>query len=304
MKMQLAANVAKSQINKNYEPAIVNHVSSLNRIVRLSETENREVLEFLAQRPVHTVVMTSMIQDNGIENANNRGEFFGYRNAQGRLEGVALIGHTTLVEARSNESLTAFALAARQSETPIHFMMSDGKAIERFWQYYTNGLREPRLVCPELLFELKFPFPVQNCEWEVRLADASELEQIAVAHDEVAFIESGSSPMQKDREGFLKRCLRRIKQKRTFVVFENGKLVFKADIAAETSDVIYLEGVYVAAEYRGKGIGSNCLSNLSLQLMERVENICLLSNVDFKGAHRSFAKAGFHNTDSCHTIFV
>ena len=304
MTPQLATNVTKSRISENYEQVIVNTVSCLNRIVRLGETEKHEVLEFLAQRPVHTVVMTSMIQDNGMESAENRGKFFGYRNAQGTLEGVALIGHTTLVESRSNESLTAFALIARQSETPIHFMMSDGKTIERFWQYYTDGLREPRLVCPELLFELKFPFPVQNCEWEVRLADASELEQIAVAHDEVAFIESGSSPMQKDREGFLKRCLRRIEQKRTFVVFENGKLVFKADIVAETSDVIYLEGIYVAPEYRGKGVGSNCLSNLSLQLMERVQNICLLSNVEFKGAHRSFAKAGFHNTDSCHTIFV
>lgn len=304
MTPQLATNVTKSRISENYEQVIVNTVSCLNRIVRLGETEKQEVLEFLAQRPVHTVVMTSMIQDNGMESAENRGKFFGYRSAQGTLEGVALIGHTTLVESRSNESLTAFALVARQSETPIHFMMSDGKTIERFWQYYTDGLREPRLVCPELLFELKFPFPVQNCEWEVRLADASELEQIAVAHDEVAFIESGSSPMQKDREGFLKRCLRRIEQKRTFVVFENGKLIFKADIVAETSDVIYLEGIYVAAEYRGKGVGSSCLSNLSLQLMERVENICLLSNVEFKGAHRSFAKAGFHNTDSCHTIFV
>jgi GNAT superfamily N-acetyltransferase len=163
---------------------------------------------------------------------------------------------------------------------------------------------EPRLVCPELLFELKFPFPVQECKWDVRLADASELEQIAVAHDEVAFIESGSSPMQKDREGFLKRCLKRIEQKRTFVVFDNGKLVFKADIVAETSDVVYLEGIYVAPEYRGQGVGSSCLSNLSLQLMERVENICLLSNVEFKGAHRSFAKAGFQNTDCCQTIFV
>ncbi len=255
-------------------------------------------------RPVYTVVMTSFTQDNGIENANNRGKFYGYRNAQGTLEGVALIGHTTLVESRSDDSLMAFALIARQSETPIHFMMSDGKTIERFWQYFAGDNRQPRLVCPELLFELNFPFFVQNCEWEVRLADESELEQIAAAHDEVAFIESGSSPLLKDRAGFLKRCLKRIETGRTFVVFENGKLVFKADIVAETSDTAYLEGIYVAPEYRGKSVGSSCLSKLGLQLLERVENVCLLSNTEFKGAHRSFEKAGFKNTDYCQTIFV
>lgn len=304
MSLQLAADITESRFDRSQEQVIANTVSNLSRIVQLRETEKQEVLEFLAQRPVHTVVMTSLIQDNGMENTDNRGAFYGYRSDRGTLEGVALIGHTTLIETRSENSLTAFALVARKSETPIHFMMSDGKTIETLWNHYTDGLRKPRLVCPELLFEQNSPFMVRKCEWDVRLAEQSELEQIAVAHDEVAFIESGSSPMAKDREGFLKRCLKRIEQKRTFVVFENGNLVFKADIAAETSDVVYLEGIYVAPDYRGKGVGSNCLSNLSRQLLERVENVCLLSNVEFKAAHRSFVKAGFKNTDCCQTIFV
>ena len=276
----------------------------MSRLCLLENADEQEVLEFLKVRPVHTVMMMSFVHDNGMVNADNRGKFYGYRNKRGTLEGVALIGHSTLVEARSDESLTAFAHIARQSETSIHFMMSDGKTIETFWQRYTGDNRQPRLVCSELLFELNFPFFVQNCEWDVRLADAGELEQIAVAHDEVAFIESGSSPLAKDREGFLKRCLKRIEQKRTFVVYENGKLIFKADIVAETTETVYLEGIYVAPEMRGKGVGSSCLSQLSLQLMERVENVCLLSNVEFKGAHRSFIKAGYKNTDCCQTIFV
>lgn len=276
----------------------------MSRLYLLVDSDKQEVLEFLNLRPVHTVVMTSFIQDNGLENADNRGKFYGYRSQNGTLEGVALIGHTTLVETRSEDSLKAFSTIARQSETPIHLMMSDGNTIESFWKYFTGGNRQPRLVCSELLFELNFPFFVQQCDWDVRLAVSGELEQIAVAHDEVAFIESGVSPMLKDREGFLKRCLKRIEQNRTFVVFENGKLVFKADIVAETSETIYLEGIYVAPEYRGQGIGSRCLSKLGLQLMERVENICLLSNVEFTGAHKSFSKAGFKNTDCCQTIFV
>lgn len=292
--------------NNNVAPCAIfpTLAPEMSRLQLLETSNEQEVLEFLKVRPVHTVVMTSFIQDNGIENAANRGKFYGYRNAAGKLEAVALIGHTTLVEARSDEALKAFAVVARQSETPIKMMMSDGNTIETFWQYFAEVNQEPRLVCSELLFELNFPFMVQECKWDVRLADASELEQIAVAHDEVAFAESGVSPLQKDREGFLQRCLARIEKNRTFVVFENGKLVFKADIVAETSDVIYLEGIYVAAEYRGQGVGSSCLSNLGLQLMERADNVCLLSNVEFESAHRSYAKAGFKNTDCCQTIFV
>jgi GNAT superfamily N-acetyltransferase len=279
-------------------------VPSLERLESLTESNESEVREFLKVRPVHTVVMSSFIKDNGLVSQDNRGIFYGYRNAAGQLTGVALIGHTTLIEARTEEALTAFAIIARSSETPIHVMMSEGRAIERFWQQYKQDGSQPRLSFTEKLFELSFPFPVQNCEWDVRLAQASEIDQIAEAHAEVAFIESGVNPMEKDPEGFLQRCLRRIEKERTFVVFEDGKLVFKADIVAETDDVIYLEGIYVSPEYRGRGIGPKCLSHLSSKLVARVENICMLSNLEFKAAHRSFEKAGYQSNDECTTIFV
>lgn len=298
------ATIAHDEIIAGQEIFRIAATPDVSRLGLLKTSDEQEVLKFLKIRPVHTVVMTSFIRDNGMENAANRGKFYGYRNAYGTLEGVALIGHTTLVESRSADSLKAFALIARQTDVPIHLMMSDGSTIETFWRHFAGGNRSARKVCTELLFELNFPFLVQSREWDVRIAEASELEQIAVAHDEVAFSESGVSPMLKDRAGFLERCRRRIEQKRTFVVFESGKLVFKADIVAETAEVIYLEGIYVAPEYRGKGVGSSCLSKLSRKLMEKVENICLLSNVEFKSAHRSFVKAGFKNTDCCQTIFV
>ncbi len=276
----------------------------LARVVELKAAATQEVLAFLNMRPVHTVVMASFIVDNGIESSLNRGKFYGYRGTDGSLEGVALIGHSTLVEARTEAALTALAITARTAETPIHLIMSSGDAAQTFWNRYTNGLTEPRLTCTELLFELSFPFQVQKCEWNVRLAKPEELMQVAEAQAEVAEIECGVNPMQKDREGFLKRVMRRIEQGRVFVVFDGDKLVFKADIIAETDNVIYLEGIYTGHEYRGQGIGSRCLAALSLELVERVENICMLSNVDFEYAHRSFAKAGYKHSDQCTTLFV
>jgi hypothetical protein len=248
--------------------------------------------------------MSSFIHDNGLENELNRGQFYGYRSRAGRLEGVALIGHTTIVEARTTDALRAFARAARNPVQPIHLIMSAGDAAEQFWQYYAGGLRQPRLTCTELLFEQSFPALVRDCAWDVRPARAEELLPVAEAHAEVAFLESGVDPMQKDRESYLKRCLRRIEMGRTFVVFADGKLVFKTDIVAETDDVIYLEGIYVAPEYRGQGVGPACLAQVSRRLLERAGYICLLSNVEFTTAHRSFLKAGFKNTDRCTSLFV
>ncbi len=304
MKLQLANNYAENQRTHSFEYTVANAVANLNRVQVLTAADQPEVLEFLRVRPVHTVVMTSFIQDNGIESASNRGHFYGYRNLAGNLEGVALIGHTTLVEVRSDDALLALALKARESETPIHIMMSDGNSIEDFWQYYSNGDQQPRLVCEERLFEIKHPVMVRNAVEGLRLAASEELLPIAEAHARVAFEESGVNPMEKDREGYLKRVLRRIAQGRVWVVFNEDKLVFKADIVAETSDVMYLEGVYVNPEDRGQGLGSDCLSQLSRTLLEKVSNVCLLSNVDFQQAHNAYRRAGFKSKDRCVTMFV
>jgi len=276
----------------------------LSKVHELTTDNTAEVQAFLSVRPVHTVVMSSFIVDNGIESELNRGKFYGYRNAAGTLEGVALIGHSTLVEARSDEALRALATVARTSETPIHLIMSSGTAAEDFWQHMTNGLTQPRLKCTEALFDVAFPFAVRTTDRQLKNADMSHLVAVAEAQAEVAFIECGVDPMAKDRDGFLKRVARRIEQNRVFVVTNGDELVFKADIIAETDEVIYLEGVYVSEKYRGQGIGSECLSALTLQLLDRAEHICMLSNVDFTGAHKSFVKAGFKNTDHCTTLFV
>ena len=305
MTLQLAYNQADSQKTNSLEYIISNAVANLSRVQVLTENDTPEVIRFLEMRPVHTVVMTSFIQDNGIESASNRGQFYGYRNRAGELEGVALIGHTTLVEARSEDALTTLALKARESETPINIMMSDGNSIESFWQYYSSGNQQPRLVCEERLFEIKHPVMVREEVPGLRLATLAELMPVAVAHASVAFEESGVDPMQKDREGYLKRVARRIEQGRVWVVFdEENNLLFKADVIAETADVMYLEGIYVSPENRGKGLGANCLSQLSRILLEKVKYVCLLSNVEFSQAHNAYLRAGFKSKDSCVTMFV
>lgn len=304
MTLKLAYNNIEISKVSSLEFVIANAVANQSRVNVLNESDKQEVLSFLTVRPVHTVVMTSFIHDNGIDSPSNRGRFFSYRNAAGQLEGVALIGHTTLVEARTDDAVVALALKARESETPINIMMSDGDSIESFWQYYSNENQQPRLVCEERLFEIKHPVLVRDEVPGLRLASADELLPIAEAHAEVAFEESGVNPLHKDRDGFLKRVLRRIEQGRVWVVFDGEKLVFKADVIAETSDVMYLEGIYVNPEDRGKGLGADCLSQLSRVLLEKVQHVCLLSNVDFQQAHNAYLKAGFKSKDSCVTMFV
>lgn len=282
----------------------VNEVASLHpHVESLTNAHKAEVLAFLAERPLHTVYLAGYILDNGVVSPLNRGSFYGYRNDAGSLEGVALIGHATLFEIRSNEALAAFAALA-QTSTRTHVLMGETEKVEHFWNLYTEGGQASRLICRELLFEQRFPVEVKKPVQGLRRATLRDLELLLPVHAGMAFNESGVNPMETDANGFRLRLARRIEQGRVWVLFENGRLIFKADIMSETPEVVYLEGIYVAPEERGQGIGLRCLSQLTRNLLARVKAVSLLVNEQNQTASSFYLQAGFKLRDHYDTIFL
>jgi predicted GNAT family acetyltransferase len=262
-----------------------------------------EVLSFLAARPVHTVTIASFIRDNGLESPLNRGAFYGCRDTEGRLVGVALIGHATLVETKSDAALAAFARVARDCPR-AHVMMGESEKIERFWEHYAEDSRSPRLICRELLMEQRWPIQVREAVPGLRPATPADLDQVMRVQAEMAFAESGVNPFEADPEGFRRRCLRRIEQGRVWVLTEEGRLIFKADIVSETPEVKYVEGVWVAPEQRGRGYGLRCLSQLSRELLARSGAVTLLVNEKVPEAVAFYRRAGYKLRSYYDTIYL
>jgi predicted GNAT family acetyltransferase len=124
------------------------------------------------------------------------------------------------------------------------------------------------------------------------------------AHAETALIESGIDPLETDPEGFRARCARRIEMGKTWVWTENSKLIFKADVVSDTPDVIYLEGVWMNPDERGKGYGSSCIAQLCRTFLQRTKSVCILVNEKFKAAQAVYRKAGFRFISYYDTVFL
>jgi predicted GNAT family acetyltransferase len=269
----------------------------------LAAQHQTEVLAFLSERPLHTVVMVSMIRDNGIVSPLNRGTFYACRNEQGHLEGVALIGHATIIETRTEIALEAFARLAQVSSRK-HLIIGEQEKIERFWNYYADAGQSPRLLCRELLFEQCWPVEVREAVHGLRRATLDDLDLVMPVQAQMAFEESGVNPMEVDPTGFRLRCARRIEQGRAWVWVENGRLIFKADIIAETPEVSYVEGIYVNPEERGNGYGLRCMSQLSRTLLARTRSVCMLVNEKNHEAQAFYLKAGYKLRSYYDTIFL
>ncbi len=272
-------------------------------VIELTEDDRNEVLAFLAERPVQTVCIAGFIRDNGLVSPHNRGTFYGCRNSEGRLEGVALIGHATLIEARTARAMEEFGLVA-QGYQRTHMILGEKDKVEQFWNYYADEGQEMRLACRELLFELRYAMQVRDEVEGLRRATLEDLDKIAPVQAAMAEEESGKNPLEIDPDGFRSRCARRIEMGRVWLLEEDGRLVFKADIQADTPDVVYLEGVWVNPSERGKGIGRQCLRQLCQDLLVRTKSVCVLVNEENRRAHTFYRMCNFKMRGVYDSIFL
>jgi predicted GNAT family acetyltransferase len=270
---------------------------------QLRRGEEAEVLEFLARRPIHTVFTASLIRDNGLESSHNRASFYGCRDTSGKLEGVALIGHATIIEARTENALAAFADLAGQSRS-AHLIRGERKTVDSFWRHYADAGQQSRLVCRELLFQKTALSADREPIRELRLASLGDLEHVMAANASMAFEEGGINPLERDPAGFRLRTERRIQQGRVWIWVRDGKPIFKADIVGDTPEMIYLEGIHVHPQDRRKGYGKRCLTQLSSILLARSQSICLTINQRKANAVAFYAKAGFDFHSEYETIYL
>ncbi|MGA9994921.1 MAG: GNAT family N-acetyltransferase [Pyrinomonadaceae bacterium] len=270
----------------------------------LTEKEDEtEILAFLAARPVYTVFMSGLIRDNGLTSPLNRGTFYACRNRLGQLLGVALIGHATLIETRSEAALAAFAHEAQRCSS-AHIIMGEQDLIDSFWQNYAEEGQRSRLISTSMLLEQRRTVKTFAGVPELRPATTEDLSLLLPVNAQLSLEECGVNPLERDPEGFRSRLARRIEKGRVWVWSREERILFKADILADTEEAIYLEGIYVAPEERGKQYGQRCMSQLAHNLLLRTNALCLLVNEKNHRAQEFYRRIGYKLHAYFDTIYL
>ena len=254
--------------------------------------EEWEALEFLSLRPLNTVIMAGLIRDNGLESACNRGSFYACRDAAGALAGVALVGHVTLFEVRHGSALRALAQAARPAHS-LRAVVGEREGVRLFCAHHAGLLKSSLKVRREMFLVLNEPVNAGEAVRDLRPATLAQLPAIVSASAELAESATGVNPLLADPEGFQKRVAERIERGRVWAWFEDDRLVFKIDVAAETPEAIYLEGLYVNPCERGRGYGLRCFSQLSGILLRRASALCLMVDEGNEAAQALYGRLGF-----------
>ncbi|HKG45113.1 MAG TPA: GNAT family N-acetyltransferase [Pyrinomonadaceae bacterium] len=270
----VAYKFESSSAPQQQESVVTSWQSGSLEVSPVAAGSEEEILSALSAPTLTNVIMAGFLRDNGLVSQQNRGRFYVCRNERNELEGVALIGHTVLFEAFSEGAVEGFAAIARRTAS-THLLMGEHSAVQRFWNHYADQKQSPRHVCPVHFLKREVPFEAGPSVHGLRLAMPTDLDAVVRAQAAMVFETSGVDPLQKDPVGFRQRYLRRIDKHRVWVLIENGRLIFKLDVMANTPDAAYIEGVYVSPEERGKGLGRSCLTTVSRQLLEHTKAIHL-----------------------------
>ena len=299
----MSSAFAMSETEGHNGPSVQSHASAgALKIEALSNRNEDEVLAFFARRSLQTVFMAGLIRDNGLVSFSNRGTFFGCRDQKGLLEGVALIGQKTLVDTISTPALQTLGRLVTENRT-AHLIRGEQHQIELLLEYYAASGRQPRLLCGEILMEQVAPARGVEPEPNLRLATGDDLAVVTSINAAMAMEETGINPMTRDPQGMLERTERRIDQGRVWVLTQNDRTVFKADVISDTPQVVFIEGVFVHWQERRKGHGLRCVTQLARNLLTRTNSICLVVNTENNRARDFYEKAGFKFTSSYQTAY-
>lgn len=261
-------------------------------VTSLSGAQGREALRFLASRAVRTAYLRGLIRDHGVNSPLNRGDFYACVGEGGEVRGVALLGHATVIEVADDAAAAAFARFALRLSCP-RIIRGERRAVRQFWREYQSGGEIPHRLNQELLLAQRMPLAGGQPAPGLRAATAEDLPLLAEVNAGLIRDEGGANPLERDPAGFRRRLLERVERGRVWLWRESGRLIFKTDVLAETAEAAYIEGVYVAPEERGHGVGVRCLARLGALLLERSRAVCLTVNESKEAALSLYRKAGY-----------
>ncbi|MFN0123312.1 MAG: GNAT family N-acetyltransferase [Blastocatellia bacterium] len=267
----------------------------------LHEADRACVLELLAQDAERNVLLRSKLMDHGMNHPIHRGRFFGYF-TNGQLAGVALLGHHILL-ACPDEAIPMMARMAVEHQVKGHLILGPRAQVQAMWNELALAGWETRLVHEQLWYVCQQP---QRKLERMQLTQASleHLDAVSDAQAEMALEASGVDPRVSDPVGFRMRTAERIERGRIWVKIADGKVVFKADIIGDTPETAYLEGVWTHPEYRGRGIGKSCMTELTHRLLRTRLSLTLLVDAGETTARGIYESVGFMLRDTYEARFV
>ncbi|WP_327270554.1 GNAT family N-acetyltransferase [Streptomyces sp. NBC_01218] len=255
-------------------------------------------LAILESDPVANAFVTSRVQIAGLDPWRLGGEMWGWY-ADGMLRSLCYSGANLVPICAGPEAVRAFADRARRAGRRCSSIVGPVEPTTLLWRLLEPGwgpAREVRANQPLMVTDR--PSTTVDPDPYVRRIRKDEMDVILPACVAMFTEEVGISPLAGDG-GLLyqARVAELIGAGRSFARIDDGKVVFKAEIGAATTQACQIQGVWVAPEFRGRRLSETGMSAVLNHALADVAPLVSLYVNDFNtAARRAYSRVGFRET--------
>ncbi|MFF3456668.1 GNAT family N-acetyltransferase [Streptomyces sp. NPDC002730] len=252
-------------------------------------------LAILESEPVANAFVTSRVQVAGLDPWRLGGEMWGWY-AGGQLRSLCYSGANLVPICATPEAVRAFADRARRTGRRCSSIVGPAEPTTELWRLLEPSwgpARDVRAQQPLMVTEQP-PGDIEADPY-VRRIRKDEIEVIMPACVAMFTEEVGISPMAGDG-GLLyqARVAELVGAGRSFARIDDGKVVFKAEIGAATSQACQIQGVWVAPEFRGRGLSETGMAAVLRYALQDVAPVVSLYVNDYNTAARAaYLRVGF-----------
>ena len=273
------------------------------RVAPLGPSDLPEVLEVLARDPVSHVFVASRVHTSGLSAGRMGGEIWGYREA-GRLVSLCYSGANLVPVAATSAATVAFAERAGRRGRRCSSILGPADAVLTMWDHLRWSWGEAREVRPRQPLLAIGGEPAVPPDPLVRQVRPDEVERLLPASIAMFTEEVGVSPVGSDGGAYYRsRVTDLVTAGRAFARFENGEVVFKAEVGSVTPDACQVQGVWIRPERRGQGLCAGGMAAVVEHARRDLAPLVTLYVNDFNLAARAaYQRVGFHEVGTFATV--
>lgn len=202
------------------------------------------------------------------------------------------------------EAVQAFAARASRQHRRCSTIVGPAEAVGALWSQLSEHWSRPREFRwnqPHL--EIRRPSPVAP-DPLVRRTTPADLEVLYPACVAMYTEEVGVSPESGGgADMYRARVSQLVSKGWSFARIEQGRVLFKAEVAAASPHACQVQGVYVAPDRRGEGLATAGMAAVvEVALREIAPVVSLYVNDHNVAARRTYASAGFEQTGVFATV--
>ena len=276
---------------------------STTRVLEAPDLE--DALDVLDRDPVANAFVAARVHVAGLDPWRLGGEMWGWYDDAGRLEALCYAGANLVPVNAGPEAVRSFAERARRLGRRCSSIVGPAGPTAGLWALLEPGWGPAREVRPcQPLMTTTAPSAEVVADGRVRRVRRDEIELLMPACIAMFTEEVGISPMAGDG-GLLYRAriAELVTGGRAFARFEEGRVVFKAEIGAVTDRACQIQGVWVAPDRRGQGLSETGMAAVVAYALREVAPVVSLYVNDYnQPARAAYRRVGFREVGAFMSI--